>query len=338
MLKRPSWVLDVTSAISIRDFLARVAITPEEMSDSLAAVGFTEKDWSRTLSNPEQQALHPLLENSNVSKLIFQKAAQQQQILMKYLEQEGLLDSTPKGLVDVGWFGSSYDSLATLLQSRGATLNVGLFYGLRKNSQHNQSDSKKGYFFDERTQTGFKWALPELGIVPLEMFCSADHGTVISFKKTSEGVQPVFREERNQRVIDWGLPLVRKAVDCFIENLLLDASLVNPWADVREASADVLQSFWLSPSDTEAKAWGDFPWERGHSEKTDSLAKSYHWIHVAKSFLTGKLANNQGVWLEGSIARSSRLIQSGMQGFLRYRRLLSVIKSKVGKKAIVRRA
>ena len=47
MLKRSSWILDSTSAISIRDFFARVCIPPEEISDRLAAVGFKEEDWSR---------------------------------------------------------------------------------------------------------------------------------------------------------------------------------------------------------------------------------------------------------------------------------------------------
>lgn len=337
MLKRPSWILDGTSTLSIRDFLGRVSIAPEEIRDSLAAVGFKEEDWSRILSPQEVQVLHPLLDKREVSELILEKANQKQQVLMKYLEQEGLLDSTPKGLVDVGWFGSSYDSLAALLNANGATLDVGFFYGLKSNS-HNQSDSKKAYFFDQRTKTGFKDVLPELGIVPLEMFCSADHGTVLSFTEEGEQVRPVFKEERNQRIIDWGLPLVRKAVYCFTENLLLDTSLVNPWADVREASADVLQSFWLSPSPTEAKAWGDFPWEAGHSEKTNSLAQSYPWTGVAKSFLTARLAYQQGLWLEGSIAQSAPPIQKAMKGFRRYRRLLSVIKSKVPTKVLLRKA
>ncbi|MBP5976708.1 hypothetical protein HW132_29250 [Brasilonema sp. CT11] len=329
MLKRPSWILDGTSTLSIQDFLARISIAPQEIRDSLAAVGFKEEDWSRILSPQEVQLLHPVLDKPEVSELILHKAQQKKQVLMKYLEQEGVLDSTPKGLVDVGWFGSSYDSLAALVNANGATLDVGFFYGLKSNSKGNQSGSKKGYFFDQRTRTGFKDVLPELGIVPLEMFCSADHGTVLGFMQEGDQVRPVFKEERNQKIIDWGLPLVRKAVYSFTENLLLDPNLVNPWADVREASADVLQSFWLNPSYTEAKAWGDFPWEAGHSENTNSLAQSYSWINVAKSFLTARFAYNQGLWFEGSVAQSSPPVQKAIQGFHRYRRLLLSIKSKV---------
>jgi hypothetical protein len=156
--------------------------------------------------------------------------------------------------------------------------------------------------------------LPEL-IVPLEMFCAADHGTVIGFVEQNGYAQPVLREERNQRVIDWGLPLVRDSIYSFTENLLLDASLINPYTDMRQACAEVLKSFWLSPSEIEATAWGDFPWEKGHSENTDSLAKSYSWLQVAKSYLTLKLASNQSIWTEGAIARSSPQVRSAIHFF-----------------------
>jgi FMN phosphatase YigB (HAD superfamily) len=328
MLKRASWILEAKSDLSIQDFFARVHITPEEIENSLDSVGFKKEDWEKILSTSEQQALHRLLDNSEVIDLIFQKAAQKQQILMKYLEQEGILDSTPKGLVDLGWFGSSYDSLAAIMSTRGVPLDAGLFFGLKSHSHDNQSDCKKAYFFDERMQTGFKYALPELGVVPLEIFCSADHGTVDSFIEKEGQIYPVFREDGNQRLIDWGLPMVRKAVFSFTENLLLDSTLVNPWADVREASAEVLQAFWLSPSKLEAEAWGDFPWEKGHSERTDPLAKSYCWEQVAQSFLTLRLSNNQSMWVEGSIARSTLPIGIIMKGFISFRRFLSTVKPK----------
>jgi predicted HAD superfamily hydrolase len=329
MLKRSSWLLDTTSSLSLRDFWARVSIAPEEIEDSLASIGFQKEDWERTLSVNEQQTLHILLDGRKIKDLILLKAFQQHKVLINYLSQEKLFDKTPKGVVDLGWFGSSYDSLSPILKSKDATLDVGLFFGLRSNSQKNQSSSKKSYFFDERLQVGYKWAIPEMGIVPLEMFCAADHGTVVGFIEENGQARPVLREERNQRVIDWGLPLVRDAVYSFTENLLLETSLVNQYADVREASAKVLQTFWLNPSAVEANAWGDFPWEKGHSEKTVSLADSYCWRQVLKSFLTLRLASHESVWTEGAIARSSPPTRKTIKGFRRFRQSILAIKSKI---------
>jgi FMN phosphatase YigB (HAD superfamily) len=331
MLKRSSWILDTTSALTPRDFLARVNISPEEISNCLSSSGIQKEDWDRIFCPSEQQALHPLLGDLKVKDLIFKKSDQQFQALISYLNQEELLDKTPKGLVDLGWFGSSYDSLSPILEFKNATLDIGLFFGLRSHSEKNQCSLKKGYFFDEHLKTGFNWALPSL-IVPLEMFCAADHGTVTSFVEVNGQAKPVFREERNQKVIDWGLPLIRDAVYCFTENLLLESSLVNPYADVRETSAEVLKSFWLSPTKVEAEAWGNFPWEKGHGEKTDPLSESYRWTHVIISFLTARLVLNQGTWVEGSIACSSLPVRTALRAFQRYRKVLSTIKFKFHKK------
>jgi FMN phosphatase YigB (HAD superfamily) len=329
MLKRPSWLLDAISTLSLRNFWARVNIGPKEIEDSLFSMGFKKEDWEQTLSPKAQQALHPLLEDRKINDLIFQKATQQRKILMNYLNQEKLLDVIPQGVVDLGWFGSSYDSLHPILELKGATLDVGLFFGLRSRSQEHQSSSKKGYFFDEQLQTGFALALPELGIVPLEMFCTADHGKVVGFVEKNGQACPQFKEGRNQGAIAWGLPLVRDAVYNFTENLMLDIGMFNPYADVREASVEILNSFCLTPTEVEAVSWGDFPWEKGHSEKTDFLAEPYSCLHVAKSFLTVRLAAHQGVWTKGLIARSSQTIQKAIKGFLLYRSLLNVIKSKI---------
>jgi predicted HAD superfamily hydrolase len=329
MLKRPSWLLDTTSSLSLRDFWARVNIVPEEIENSLSSVGFQKEDWERTLSSKEQQMMHSLLEDRKIYDLILQKAAQQHQVLVNYLSQEKLLDTTPKGIVDLGWFGSSYDSLQPILKSKNATLDVGLFFGLRSRSNTGQHSAKKGYFFDEGSQTGFTSSLPGLGIVPLEMFCAADHGTVVSFVDNNGLAFPLFREKDNQKINDWGLTIMRDTVYDFTENLLLDENFVNPYADVREASAQVLSTFWLTPLASEAIAWGDFPWERGHSEKTDSLAEPYYWKDVIKSFLTAKLVSHKGIWMEGAIARSSPPIRKTIQGFHRFRKLLLVIKSKI---------
>ncbi|PSP24615.1 MAG: hypothetical protein BRC55_06635 [Cyanobacteria bacterium SW_8_48_13] len=341
MLNRPNWIWDRTDFLSVENLLARVGICPEEIRDRLVTLGFPEKDWSRNLTCEELQTLHPLLEEPQVRELIFHKAAQKRQVLMKYLEQEGLLDSTPKGMVDLSWLGSTLDSLATLLNTsqEAGVLPVGLYYGLRSGSQHHQG-TKEGYFFDERFSTGLKGFLPQRGIVPVEMFCTGDHGTVVSFTDEGEQVQPVFSEECNQRVIEWGLPLVRQTVYAFTENLLLDESLVNPWADVREASAQVLKSFWLNPSYWEAKAWGDFPWEDGHGEDGGwlRLANSYDWRHVPQSLIRAKIPrHNRACWVEGSLARSSPAIQTALKSSLRSKPLRSGVKRavlKLSKKSV----
>lgn len=87
---------------SVERVLDRLGVNPGEIRDRLSASGFTEDDWSRQLSPSEVEALRAVLRVGEVREIILQKAAQKRRVLVEYLEQEGLLDTTTKGLVDLG--------------------------------------------------------------------------------------------------------------------------------------------------------------------------------------------------------------------------------------------
>jgi hypothetical protein len=80
-------------------------------------------------------------------------------------------------------------------------------------------------------------------------------------------------------------------VGAFTENLLLDASLVNPGADVRPAIAKLLNDFWSNPSQDEAKAWGRFPYDDGIGKESciSPVADAYSWPDVFKAFRAGRI-------------------------------------------------
>jgi FMN phosphatase YigB (HAD superfamily) len=315
---------------TIENALDRLGLNPEELSDKLAAVGFTEKDWSRQLSHNEVQVLRALLREEDVSEFIFDKAAQKRTVLIEYLKQEGLLDATEKGIVDLAGQGTLYKALSKLLNTAGVTPIVGFYFGITDSSTDKQNDLREAYFFDKRFEFMELWR--GLGN-PLEMFCLADHGTVLSFQKEGEKVLPILEEERNQTVIDWGLPILRKTVYCFVENLLLDLSLVNPQADVREACSEELRAFWFNPSPKEAISWGSLPWEEHLLSKGTYrryCAESYRWTHLFKALSTLRFPrHHQDSWMYGSIVLSPPTIRIVLEGTVRSGRMLLGIKRKI---------
>jgi FMN phosphatase YigB (HAD superfamily) len=315
---------------TIENALDRLGLNPEELSDKLAAVGFTEKDWSRQLSQNEVQVLRALLREEDVSEFIFDKAAQKRTVLIEYLNQEGLLDSTEKGIVDLAGQGTLYKALSKLLNTAGVTPIVGFYFGITDSSTDKQNDLREAYFFDKRFELMELWR--GLGN-PLEMFCLADHGTVLSFQKEGEKVHPILEEERNQNVIDWGLPILRNTVYCFVENLLLDLSLVNPQADVREACSEELRAFWFNPSPNEAIAWGSLPWEEHLLSKGTYrryCAESYRWTHLFKALSTRRFPrHHQDSWMYGSIVLSPPTIRIVLEGTVRSGKMLLGIKRKL---------
>lgn len=300
--------------VSVRIALARLCINPEEIKDSLISIGLTEKDWSRNLSIDERKRLSQrVLEDKGIHELILQKADQKRQILIKYLKQEGLLDPTPFGFVDLGTGATLHYALSEVLATAGGNLPVSFYQGLRRGIPKGQFGQPEPYLFDRQLDLGF-FELTGMNEMT-EMICSADHGTVLGYKEVGEQVEPVLKEDSNPLVMNWGYSIVRETVCCFAENLLLDSSLINLWADVRAASTNVVKAFWLNPSFAEAKAWGDFPMEDGWGNESfyHCLAESYRWRDLITALWHGELRGRRHWWHEGAFALTPPILQFALK-------------------------
>jgi FMN phosphatase YigB (HAD superfamily) len=321
-----AWISDSIGSPSVRHVLCRVDIAPEEMRASLDAIGLPENSWSRKLRHSECQSLCTLLlQDTRVRELMLQRAAKRRHILMQYMRQEGLLDSCRWGLVDVGWFGKLQDALRRLLATEGKGPTRGFYFGLRNTPLPHGPDQREAYFFDARFRVGFTQILPGNCLTfLLEAFCAADHGTVVGFKEEDGKVHPIIQEERNTPLLDWGLLLMRRTVNAFVENLFLDASLINIEADVRPAIGEVLKAFWLQPAFLEAMAFADFPLEFGLDVyQTVSFSRSYRWKHVAKAFYSGSVRHaTPTLWHKGSLTLTPPQIRFALRVIMGGRRRL----------------
>ncbi|HEY9739746.1 MAG TPA: HAD family hydrolase [Coleofasciculaceae cyanobacterium] len=300
--------------VSVRIALARLCIEPEEASDCLISIGLTNKDWLRNLNVDERIALTQLvLEDQRMRELILQKADQQRQLMVKYLKQEGLLDPTPFGLVDLGTGATLHYALSEVLTVAGGKPPVSFYQGLRKGIPEGQFREPEPYLFDKRLGLGF-FEAPGMNEIT-EMACSADHGTVISYREVGERVEPVLKEDSNPVVMDWGYPIVRETICCFAENILLDASLINLSTDVRAACVELCNAFWSNPSVTEAKAWGDFPMEDGWGNESfyHCFAESYRWSDLITTLWDGRLRGRRHWWESGALALSPPRLRAALR-------------------------
>ena len=116
----------------------------------------------------------------------------------------------------------------------------------------------------------------------------------------------------SQLLMNWGYPIVRETIYRFAENLLLDSSLINPWADVRAASVDLLKAFYYNPSFSEAKAWGDLPYEwcLDHDLVMTLTPGSYRWRDLIQSLWNGGKTTWQNylIWHYGTLALTSPIL------------------------------
>lgn len=312
---------------SVRSLLSRAHIEPEEIEESLESIGLGENSWRQTLNADECRALYRLmLQDRSIKELILEKAAEHRALLIEYMQQEGMFDPIEWGIVDLGWRGTIQNALNRVLATEGRKVPIGLYFGVRHNSQSRPLDSREAYFFDERFGWGLLHIFPRYGLLRvLEAFCYADHGTVIDFKENCQKVQPVLKDKNNQQLMDWGLPLIRKTVGFFAENLLLDPNLVSLETDVRGATADTLKAFWLTPTTAEAMAFGGLPYDVGYGKSSYQLpfARRYQWKHVIGSFWSGNEGREHpAMWEEGSFALTPYPVRYALKGAIRLSRAL----------------
>lgn len=315
-----AWIWDSPDLLSARSLLARVGLAPEQARDELAAAGLAPSDWSRPLRPDELAALRKNLLTSSVRDAILEQAKEKRALFLAYLKQEGVFDEPAWGLVDLGWYGSMQNSISAVLNAVGASLPVGFYIALFQGAIPRQfGQNREAYFFDEHAGTGSANHVPDI-IAMMEMFTVSDQGTVIEYQVQDAQVLPVLKEPHNQKVLDWGLPLLRETLFSFLDHLVLDESLVNPFADTRDAARDVLQAFWTLPAVSEARAWASFPWEDGLGAETYTrpLAEPFTWKDVWRAVQTARVApHHRAGWMAGSLALTPAPVCVALQSLAR---------------------
>jgi FMN phosphatase YigB (HAD superfamily) len=327
-----SWIWDNTPQLSVRSFLARICLDPSEVRQFLESAGFSETDWSRNLNRDERLALRPLFQNPDFRGVVTRKVREKQEVVVKYLHQEGLVDGENWAIVDLGWHGSLQNSLAVVLSSLREKRPVGFYFGLAERPTDNRFGPREAYFFDRGLRQGFMKEGAQGFFVRMEMFCAGDHGTVTGYTDRGSYVQPDFKEEHNQAIITWGLPIVRETVCSFVDNLVLDPTAVNPKADVRPATLELLTTFWARPTFHEAAAWGEFPWEDGFGTETcvNASATAYKSRDVLTALWHGRIVlHHRASWHEACLILTPWRIRAMLMAAARFRRLLSNVKQRV---------
>lgn len=312
---------NINEYTSIRDLLDRIGITPEHIREHLLRFDFDEEAWSEPVAARESVKVRAALEDEYVQNLVGALCQEKRTVLLRYLEQEKVLDGSNIGCVDIGWNGTVHSAISSLLKDVTGTSIHGLFFGLTKDD-NSWKTMREAYFFDLNRNTGYinltpsAWGPGDKMIVLLETFCAADHGSVSDFTQDGSSIQPVLRQGWRQTIIDWGLPVVRECIKAFTEYLCERLHGSDPDADIRPAVAGVLTEFWTNPTHAEADVWGSFPLEIGQGQEChlSKLAEPYDWPYlfdVMCSGLTNPRMDHH--WRAGSLRLTGPLTRSMMR-------------------------
>ena len=282
-----SWLwTNINERTTTLELLDRIGITPEEIQGQLERSGLDKKTWSESITGSRQLKLRSVLHEKAVQTLVRTRSQEKKELLLRYLEQEKVLDGSSNACVDIGWKGSAHSTLSSLLNDATGNSIHGLHFGLTT-GQSTWEETREAYFFDLGRKTGYRdltpmaWAPGDRMMILIEAFCMATHGTVSDFVDNEGAIKPVLRDAWEPIITDWGLPIVRRSVDVFTEYMGLRLGDTDVNADVRAPIAEILTEFWSNPTTTEASAWGSFPVEAGQGQEPhlSAMAAPFDWSY-----------------------------------------------------------
>jgi FMN phosphatase YigB (HAD superfamily) len=299
------WAVDYASPQqTLHTFLGRIGVHPEEVAGPLDDIGMPRSAWDRTCALGEQDRLWTVLEHPQIRTLVLERAGDHARMTRAYFEQEGLFEASPWAAVDIGWSGRVLGAMQSVLRRHGGDLPDAFFFARFRDAETHTLEHPPAimaYFADYDLQRGYTHRFPEL---LLELFCGADHGTTLSYREEAGRIVPVLAGESNAALSAWGLDVVHRTIESFVDELWLQEDAVNVMADVRPAIADVCRAFVQHPTRGEAEAWGSYPFEYGRSgTATAPIAPRLSLVHASGALRRGWITTRPGTeWVEGGLA------------------------------------
>lgn len=312
-----AWALTHNDTNTTRGLLARVGLAPEDLTDRLASIGLASSVWDTVPEQETRERLIAMLHERAITGRIGERAAAQRVLVDGYLRAEGFLDDVEIGLVDVSGVGSQFRALGSLRSDQDRSRPHGYLF-LRGNDPSRLRDFDDAdappitaYYNDAVRGVG-KGPLPGL-MVLLEVFCAADHGTLLRLEPADPGPPNPVLGPPPRAVQAWGLPVVRATIDRFADALLLDDELLAIDADLRTAIEAVVTEFWNQPTSDEARVWGRFPFEGSSGlDQSDLLARPTP-LHEWAAYRLGRRDHAWYEWQAASLQLSSSPVRGLVQ-------------------------
>ncbi|MEM7204579.1 MAG: hypothetical protein AAF628_30255 [Planctomycetota bacterium] len=298
-----AWIWDQTDDLSVRALLARLGQEPEAFAAELVALGLHAAAWDRPLDEAERARLRPWVAGARVGAAVRATAGRAQAHLVRYLDAQGLLAAQRPAIVEVVGHGNLQESLSAVTDRRGAPRPECFYFAQIHDGRQREMQAPVVYLEPE-SPAAARGLFPGFGVVALEAFCAADHGTLLGFDERDGGIVPRLAPA-NAPVVEWGLGVLQRTVAAFCDALLLDRTLIDVTADVRAPVLAVLREMLLAPTGAEARALGRFPWEDGHGELAQhrQLAAPHGWGDMLAALRHGALPRpHRAGWRAGALA------------------------------------
>ena len=297
------WAAPSHHGLSVEHVLARLGLEPELLQAILLEEGFAREQWREPLTEPRLECLRRVLLRDGVRELVCQAAARARTLLLRYLEQERMLDGAPFALVDMGWNGNLQRCLGRSLQLAGqadTACLTGFYFGLYGTASVPEGQAMLDYW-SQLKEAGH--GLESQNISLFEMITAADHGSTTGYEAAGEVVRPRLAEPRNAEVLAWGLAELQSSALAFSARYLdLAGQTSSSPADFQPVTRRLYELFQFQPARGEAEVWGRFPLQGQPIENIRGrVVPDWNVVQLVAALLDYR-KRPDGWWMEGTLA------------------------------------
>jgi hypothetical protein len=296
-LAEAPWLFNSFIKSNAADVCARLGLPLAQYRPAMLACGVSLDPAARADQPAQAEALRRFVDMPEVAHAAQARIGEMREMVLHYAEQHDLA-RTDTGLVDIGWTGRMARSLIQVCEPAGMSRPHVLFWGHEPRPATGWTDPNRvaAYTYNTATGQGLQWRVPDAPFV-METFCMGDHGIVAGYRADAAGrIAPVLLSPGNDAAEAWGLRLYRSTLYAFCAALDADRRL--PGDDVRPLVHQVMDAFWCHPTQSEALAWGAYPYD---SDPAGTAIRP-----LARPFTPqDRLARGDRAWVAGSLALST---------------------------------
>lgn len=253
----------------VKHMLWQLLLTKEELKEKYGI----EYKYQRIKSGDEERDFINSIYNSKLTPDFQAEALKEQEILLRYFEQEGVTADKKKAFVDVGWLGTSRLMINAILKRNGFKPVDFIYYGTRGDVYPTEYGTYYSYFPAGTLNTNMTSVIENY-------YSASPYPTTIGYKEVNGTLEPVFpngKSVKSSKIIDENIKntvFIAREIEKYN---IKDNVVLSTWGFVTLNSiAEMLDDIDVSPF----TASDDFD--------NEIFAKKLTLTELVKFLLTGK--------------------------------------------------
>ena len=227
----------------VKHMLWQLLLTKEELKEKYGI----EYKYQRIKSSEEETDFINSIYNSNLTPDFQTEAQKEEEMLLRYFEQEEVTSDSKKAFVDVGWLGTSRLMINEILKRNGFKPVDFIYYGTRNDVYPTEYGKYYSYFPAGALDTNMTSVIENY-------YSASPYPTTIGYKEVNGILEPMFPEgksfksteiiEENVKVSTW----IAKEIE---KNNIKNNAVLSTWGFVTlDSIAKMLDDIDVSPFTT----------------------------------------------------------------------------------------